>query len=135
MEDSEHARRALDADGNIRLLSGDSVFYEIAGLAAGSDASLWLFSTPINLGVMTADSMGVVSGSVPLPATAPVGNHRLVVDSTNAENAHTVLSVGIAVGKIVKSSSNTRTLAIISLVLAVGAALLLPTVARRRRRA
>ena len=135
VEDSEHARRALDADGNIRLLSGDSVFYEIAGLAAGSDASLWLFSTPINLGVMTADSMGVVSGSVPLPATAPVGNHRLVVDSTNAENAHTVLSVGIAVGKIVKSSSNTRTLAIISLVLAVGAALLLPTVARRRRRA
>ena len=132
--DSSGTRRALDADGNARILSGDSIQYEIAGLTPGADADVWLFSTPVKMDSVVADTQGVASGTALLPSTVRAGEHRVVVQTTDSNNEASVISVGIAVGKMSTGGSSTRTIALIVLVMAVGAALVLPTVARRRRR-
>jgi len=118
----------------VRVLQGDSIRYEVAGLTPGADAGVWMFSTPVKLDSVVADPQGVASGSALLPADVAAGEHRVVVETTDANNEASVLSVGIAVGEMSSGGSGTRTIALIVLVLAVGAALVLPTVARRRRR-
>jgi hypothetical protein len=131
--ESGGARRSLDTEGNIRVLKGDSIHYEIVGLAPNSDATLWLFSDPVNLVSANADTQGVLAGSVVVPEDVAAGDHRFVTDGINANSESAVVAVGIAIGEIEKSSSNARTVAISVLILAILGALALPSVLKRRK--
>lgn len=131
--ESGGTRRNLDTDGNIRVLRGDSIHYEIVGLAPNSDATLWLFSDPLNLVSANADAQGVLAGSVVVPDDVPAGDHRFVTDGINANSESAVVAVGIAIGEMEKSSSNARTAAISVLILAILGALALPSVLKRRK--
>jgi hypothetical protein len=130
---ADDVRRNLDNDGNIRILKGDSLHYELVGLAPNSDATLWLFSTPINLATGTANTQGVLTGSVEIPANVPTGDHRFVTEGFNADSDASVVAVGIAIGEATQKSNSARTLAISVLVLAILFALLVPSVLKRRK--
>lgn len=128
-------RIELDADGNLRLNSGDSISLEASGLEPGNEVEAWMFSTPNQLGTLSVDEMGKISGIFPVPADVASGNHRLVLKSANASGEDVVIGIGIAVGAMSSGSTIARILIAIPIALAMMAGLIIPTTIRRRRRA
>ena len=128
-------RIELDADGNLRLNSGDSISLEASGLEPGNEVEAWMFSTPNQLGTLSVDEMGKISGIFPVPADVATGNHRFVLKSANASGEDLVIGIGIAVGAMSSGSTIARILIAIPIALAMMAGLIIPTTIRRRRRA
>ena len=93
-------RIALDADGNLRLETGDSIVVEGDGFAPEAEVEVWMFSTPTLLGILTADSRGTVEGRFVLPVTFESGDHRLVLSGATSDEIPVVLSLGLKVGAI-----------------------------------
>jgi hypothetical protein len=131
----EGERISLDADGNLRLSDGDQIVVEASGFVSGEEIGVWLFSTPTQLGSLTADVAGKISGRFALPLDIESGDHRLVLEGVNSDGSPVVLGLGIAVGEIESSSTLARLLIAIPVVLAIGLGLLIPTRLRRRRQA
>lgn len=127
-------RIELDSDGNLRLNSGDKISLEATGFKPGDEVETWMFSTPRQLGTITVDDFGRLSGSFPVPNEVESGNHRLVLKSANSTGEDFVIGVGIAVGSLSTGSMTTRLLIAIPLALAGIAGLIIPTTIRRRRR-
>lgn len=133
--DAAGGRVALDADGNLRLEEGDSVAVEASGYEPGSDVDIWLRSTPVQLGVRTADSSGAVSGRFAVPSSVDAGDHRVILSGLTAAGGKSVIGVGLRIGAYEKESGLNKWLIILPLVLATMLALVIPTTARRRKRA
>lgn len=127
-------RIELDSDGNLRLNSGDKISLEATGFKPGDEVETWMFSTPRQLGTITVDDFGRLSGSFPVPNEVESGNHRLVLKSANSTGEDFVIGVGIAVGSLSTGSMTTRLLIAIPLAFAGIAGLIIPTTIRRRRR-
>jgi hypothetical protein len=127
-------RIGLDADGNLRLNSGDSISLDASGFNSGDQVEAWMFSTPQQLGTLSVDSSGNVSGNFPVPADIASGDHRFVLKSANASGDDFVIGIGIAVGSQPQGSVTTRVLIAIPIALAILAGLIIPTTIRRRRR-
>jgi hypothetical protein len=126
-------RIELDADGNLRLNDGDRIVVEASGYVANEDVSVWLYSTPTRLGVVTADASGAITAAFDVPPTLDNGNHRLVLDGVNTGGTPVILSIGISYGANESGSSVVQFLIGIPLALAVLFGLFLPAVIRRRR--
>ena len=124
----------LDTDGNLRLNSGDSISLEASGLEPGNEVEAWMFSTPNQLGTLSVDEMGKISGTFLVPVDVTSGNHRFVLKSANASGDDLVIGIGIAVGALSNGSTATRILIAVPIALAVMAGLIIPTTIRRRRR-
>ncbi|MFM9133687.1 MAG: glycine-rich domain-containing protein, partial [Actinomycetota bacterium] len=133
--DTAGGRVALDADGNLRLEQGDSVAVEASGYEPGSDVEIWLRSTPVQLGVRTADSSGAVTGRFAVPSSVDAGDHRVILSGLTAAGGKSVIGVGLRIGAYGKESGLNKWLIILPLVLATMLALVIPTTARRRKRA
>lgn len=133
--DTAGDRVALDADGNLRLEEGDSVVVEASGYEPGSDVEIWLRSTPVQLGVRTADSSGSVYGRFAVPSSVQPGDHRVIVAGVTESGDDSVIGVGLRIGAYEKESGLNKWVIILPLVLATMLALVIPTTARRRRRA
>lgn len=127
-------RIELDADGNLRLNSGDTISLEATGFKPGDEVEAWMFSTPRQLGSISVDDFGRISGNFPVPSEVPSGDHRLVLKSANSSGEDFVIGIGIAVGSLSTGSMTTRLLIAIPLALAGLAGLIIPTTIRRRRR-
>jgi alpha-tubulin suppressor-like RCC1 family protein len=125
---------SLDSDGNLRLVTEDQLVVDASGYMAGQEVSVWVYSTPSRLGVVTADASGNLSGIFDLPTGIDSGDHRVVLDGTNENGQPVIISVGIAVGNIDSSSLASRLLIIIPVLLAIFAGLFIPAVSRRRKR-
>ena len=125
---------ALDIDGNVRLNIGDKVVVQASGFAAGEDVSVWLFSVPSRLGVIAADDSGKVEGTFDLPKNVEMGEHRLVFDGTRGDGKPVTLGFGVAIGKLETSSSLSRVLIAIPVLIAIFIGFFIPAVTRRRRR-
>ena len=123
----------LDDDGNLRLNAGDSISLEASGFNPGDEVQAWMFSTPEQLGTLSVDESGNVSGNFPVPSSISSGDHRFVLKSANASGDDFVIGIGIAVGSISNSSTTTRVLIAIPIALAVLVGLIVPTTIRRRR--
>jgi len=123
----------LDNDGNLRLNAGDSISLEASGFNPGDEVQAWMFSTPEQLGTLSVDSSGKVSGNFPVPSSIASGDHRFVLKSANASGDDFVIGIGIAVGSISNSSTTTRVLIAVPIALAVLVGLIVPTTIRRRR--
>jgi hypothetical protein len=124
----------LDTDGNLRLNSGDSISLDASGLEPGNEVEAWMFSTPNQLGTLSVDEMGKISGTFLVPVDVTSGNHRFVLKSANASGDDLVIGIGIAVGALSDGSTATRILIAVPIALAVMAGLIIPTTIRRRRR-
>lgn len=128
-------RIALDADGNLQLETGDSVVVEASGYEPGSEVEIWLRSTPVQLGVRTVDATGAVSGRFAVPSSVEKGDHRVILSGVTAEGSDSVIGVGLRIGAYGKESGISTWLIVVPLVLATILALVIPTTARRRKRA
>lgn len=125
----------LDTDGNLRLNSGDSISLDASGLEPGTEVEAWMFSTPNQLGTLSVDKAGKISGTFRIPADVASGDHRFVLKSANESGEDLVIGIGIAVGALSSGSTATRILITIPIALAAMAGLVIPTTIRRRRRA
>ena len=94
-----------------------------------------MFSTPNQLGTLSVDETGKISGIFPVPSDVASGNHRFVLKSANASGEDLVIGIGIAVGAMSSGSTIARILIAIPIALAMMAGLIIPTTIRRRRRA
>jgi len=124
---------ALDAEGNVRLKPGDVVRIKLAGFDPGSTVEAWLFSTPQLMGSAKVGPDGVVVGNFVIPKNVSQGSHRIAIVAQTVDGKPATLAVGIKVGEWNKGPSITVWLIVLPIVLAMGGALLLPAVIRRRR--
>ncbi len=133
--DAAGERVALDADGNLRLEEGDSVVVEASGYEPGSEVEIWLRSAPVQLGVRTADASGAVTGRFAVPSSVDPGDHRVILSGLTAAGGKSIIGVGLRIGAYEKEDGLNEWLIILPLVLATMLALVIPTTARRRKRA
>lgn len=133
--DDKGATRALDSDGNLRLSGGDVVKLNVGGFKPGSTVDVWLFSTPQRLGSAVVGADGRVSGSFTIPKNVEDGPHRIAITAKLPNGKSATFTLGIAVGEIARTSTLTRVLIAIPIVLAIGFGLILPNQLRRRRKA
>lgn len=132
--DNKGATRALDADGNLRLSGGDVVKLNVGGFKPGSTVDIWLFSTPQRLGTAKVGADGRMSGAFTIPKNVEEGPHRIAITAKLPNGKSATFTLGIAVGEIARTSTLTRVLIAIPIVLAVGFGLILPNQLRRRRK-
>lgn len=126
--------RALDNEGNLRLIGGDAVKINIGILKAESNVDIWIFSTPVRLGTAVVGENGRVSGIFTIPASIKDGAHRIAVKATLPNGKAVTFTMGVVIGEPETSSTFVRTLIAIPIVVAVGFGLILPSQVRRRRR-
>jgi hypothetical protein len=131
---SDGQRVALNAEGNLVVNAGDKLVVSAEGFAPGSEVSVWMFSTPTKLGVVTAGTDGKVSGTFEIPSGLEVGNHRLVFSGVNPDGAEVLMGIGLSYGTVKASSSVTRILIAIPIALAILFGLFLPAATRRRKK-
>ncbi len=124
---------ALDADGNVRLKSGDVVRIKLAGFQPGSTVEAWLFSTPQLMGTAKVGADGVVVGNFTVPKNVPQGSHRIAIVARTKDGKPATLTVGVMVGEWKKEKSITIWLIVLPIVLAILGALVLPATRRRRK--
>jgi protein involved in polysaccharide export with SLBB domain len=124
---------ALDADGNVRLKSGDVVRIKLAGFQPGSTVEAWLFSTPQLMGTAKVGADGIVVGNFTVPKNVPQGSHRIAVVAKTKDGKPATLAVGVMVGEWKKERSITIWLIVLPIVLAILGALVLPATRRRRK--
>jgi hypothetical protein len=124
--------KALDADGNVRLKSGDVVRIKLAGFDPGSTAEAWLFSTPQLMGSAKVGPDGIMVFNFAIPQNVSQGSHRLAIVAA-VDGKPVTLAVGIKVGESNTGTLFTVWLIVLPIILAMGVALLLPAVIRRRR--
>jgi hypothetical protein len=124
----------LDDSGNLRLNSSDSIVIEAGGFEPAQDIEVWMFSTPSQLGVLTAGIDGKISGTFPLPNNVPAGDHRIVLEGPNSLGQNVTLGVGLFVGEPMGDGVSPWVIWI-PVTLAVSLGLIIPTTLRRRRQA
>jgi len=124
---------ALDSDGILRLDQGDKISIEASGYRPGEKVAAWMYSTPISLGDSDADETGNASMVFALPSAVEGGDHRLVLDGSNSELTPVLLGIGISVGSVDQSSSVSRVLIAVPVILAIFAGILIPAVSRRKK--
>jgi len=125
----------LDNDGNLRLASGDIIKISVGGFKPDSDIAVWFFSTPIKLGTAAVKPDGTVSASFRVPNNIDDGAHRVAIVAQLPDGKPATFTLGLVVGKLKTTSTITRVLIVIPMILAVFVGLLLPTRFRRRRKA
>lgn len=70
----------LMTNSNVTQSSSTQISLPPFTLLPGSIVQLFLHSDPIDIGTLTANTDGSLSGTVNLPAGAPLGNHTLVLE-------------------------------------------------------
>ena len=103
------------------------------GFAPGAEVSVWMFSTPTKLGIVTAGTEGKVSGTFELPSGLEVGNHRIVISGDNPDGAKVLVGIGLSYGSVESGSTTTRLLIAIPIALAILFGVFLPAAIRRRK--
>ncbi|WP_394940639.1 NPCBM/NEW2 domain-containing protein [Psychromicrobium sp. YIM B11713] len=76
--------------------AGRPLAVRLAGFSAGARIELWLHSTPVLLGTVTADASGSAQASLPVPGRTPAGVHTLIASVAGKSVASRVLSVTAA---------------------------------------
>jgi hypothetical protein len=120
---------------------GQQVVRILTGFQPGEVVTLVMHSTPVTLGVFTADANGVVTATFTLPAGTAAGTHTLVFEGDMGTYFQEDITVAAATP--VKAASSSGTLAYtgasVALPLGIGGALVLAgggaMIASRRRNA
>jgi hypothetical protein len=131
--DETGTARALDADGNVRLKTGDQIRIKLSGFEPGSTVEAWLFSSPILMGTAKVKTDGTVTGLFTIPKDAPKGAHRIAVVTKTSDGKPATLTVGVMVGDWDGGANVALWLIVLPIVFAVLGALLLPATRRQLR--
>ncbi len=77
----------LDTLGRIVFQEGHLAHTSGSGFKPNSDVHVYIFSTPILLGILHTDANGNFVGDLPLPAGLAVGDHTVQVDGYAPDNS------------------------------------------------
>lgn len=93
------ARSVPIADGSASFegLTGGYVLVEGQGFKPGTTADVWLFSTPLLLGMPTVLPDGTFSAMLALPRGTPVGQHTIQVNGVTSASETISASLGVRV--------------------------------------
>ena len=103
------AGNTLPLDDQVRIVLEDGQFVHIQGTVylPNTDVYVYIFSSPILLGVLKTDANGAVIGSLPIPAGLELGVHTIQVDGyspSGVERSASVPAIFRApVGKVLKT--------------------------------
>lgn len=125
---------SLDADGTLRMMPGQKVRIKLNGFKPGSIVDAWLYSTPYHLGSTKVDANGVASAEFTLKNDVPTGAHRISVLARLRDGKPAQFTLGVAVGSYKKETTMAVWVIITPVIMAVGLALFLPAVYRRRKK-
>lgn len=126
-------RAPLDADGRIRMETGDSIEVEVTGFGASSPVAVWMYSDPVLLGRSRVDSLGALAASYEVPDSVDGGRHTVVLVGESARQEELTFALAVFVGAESDGPSTWTLLVGIPLGLAVLGALIIPAIIRRRR--
>ena len=87
----------LAPDGSLLVPQDGAIPMSGSGFASGSEVGLFLFSDPINLGTVTANTSGTATATAQIPGTVPTGSHTLQIAGTNSSGQTIALSMGITI--------------------------------------
>jgi len=87
----------VDGSASFEGLTGGYVLVAGQGFKPGSTADVWLFSTPVLLGVPTVLSDGTFSAMLALPSDTPVGQHTIQINGVTADSETISASLGVRV--------------------------------------
>lgn len=132
---SDSEKVALNDEGVLEISSADTIVFDAEGYEPKSAVDVWLNSTPVRLGVVTADSDGRASGQYAVPSSVPAGDHRVVLAGRTRSGGESVIGVGLTIGKYGNEQGFNKPLLVSAIALAVLLALLIPTTLRRRKNA
>jgi hypothetical protein len=132
--DSTGKTTALDGDGNLRVAPGQKVRIKMNGFEPGSIVDAWLYSTPYHLGSTKVDAEGVANAEFVLGKDVPTGAHRISILARLRNGKPAQFTLGVAVGAYKKERNMAVWVIITPVVLAVGLAMFLPAVYRRRKK-
>lgn len=132
---SDSEKVALNDEGVLEISSADTIVFDARGYEPKSAVEVWLNSSPIRLGSVTADSEGQISGQYAVPSSVPTGDHRVVLAGQTRSGGESVIGVGFRIAEFEKDSGFNRVLLVTAIALAIVLALVIPTSARRRRNA
>ena len=132
--DSSGKTTALDGDGNLRVVPGQKVRIKMNGFEPGSIVDAWLYSTPYHLGSTKVDAEGVATAEFVLGKDVPTGAHRISILARLRNGKPAQFTLGVAVGAYKKERNMAMWVIITPVVMAVGLALFLPAVYRRRKK-
>ena len=123
----------IGADGVLRMYRRDFVDVRATGLEPGSTYTVYMFSTPVELGRGIVSPDGTVRISVQVPEESEFGEHTVQVNGVGPGSEVVTTSLGF---EVLERKSNTG-ITVLALTLAVLLALLggRPVITRRRRRA
>jgi hypothetical protein len=128
--DSNGATIALHPSGQLQLDTAVALNVTVKGLLPESEVRVWMRSTPILLGASQVSLEGTSDDSYNV--SAPTGEHRIIIDGLNELSQS--ITMGIGANANTSGSSRASVLLImVPLALAVGCAVFLPPVVRRRR--
>ena len=117
-------------DGILRVFRESKVAIELGGFVPGTTFTIFMFSTPVELGRGTIGADGNVSQFVALPGSAAVGSHTLQVNAVGPGGELVSVSMGI---RVEKKQSNTA-VALLAISVAILLALLSGRPIFKRRR-
>jgi len=135
-----NAPLSLPSTGSTALTAGTPVTVHGSGFARNANITIGVYSSPINLDALTADSSGSFTDSVTIPVSLS-GSHTLVAEGNAPDGSARVLSSKITVaaasvaGTLPFTGLNTALLALSGLGLVVAGFALVRTAAVARRRA
>jgi LPXTG-motif cell wall-anchored protein len=78
--------------------AGQTITITAAGFQNDSTGEITFLSTPVSLGTFTANSAGVVTATVKIPANAAAGVHHINISGVAPDGSARVLSTRIVVG-------------------------------------
>jgi hypothetical protein len=107
-------------DGILRVFRKSKVAIELGGFVPGTTFTIFMFSTPVELGRGTIGADGNVAQFVVLPEGAAVGSHTLQLNAVGPGGELVSVSMGI---RVEKKQSNTA-VALLAISVAILLALL-----------
>ncbi len=129
----EGGRAPLDADGRIRMMTGDSVEVEVTGFGPSTEVEVRLYSEPTLLGRSGVNAEGQLLASYEIPDGISDGDHTVVLAGESREAEELVFALSVAIGEPGEGAPWFTILVLVPLGLAAIGALIIPAVLRRRR--
>jgi hypothetical protein len=126
----------VDGSSSFEGVRGGYVSAEGKGFKPKSTVNVWLFSTPVLLGVATVGPDGTFSAMLALPSTTPAGQHTIQVNGLTADSATLSASIGVRIASAQSTLAATGAairLFPAALLLGLGVALLAISRGRQRR--
>jgi hypothetical protein len=108
--------------GASKIIQGDKINIKATGFAPNEVTQIWIRSTPVYVGSLTASASGVVEGQITVPQGLSDGEHILaVLNAAGTSGVALSFTVDSATSTTLPFSGNAVNLSMMMLAVAAGA--------------